>query len=200
MVKRMEKRKAKRILVLSGSPKGNSFSEQLAQSYAAGATQYHEVRVLKISEMRFNPDLSGGYAQSQDLEEDLVDFQAAIEWAEHLVITTPIWWGTLPAKFKGVFDRAFLPGFAFSYEQGKTLPKKLLKGKTARILMTMDTPTWYYRYFQGAPALKQLKITTLEFCGFKAVRSHMIGPIISANDSQKEQWQQMAKRLGEKGK
>jgi len=186
----------KRILVLSGSPKSSSFSEQLAESYATAASEHHEVRVLKISEMQFNPDLSAGYHQSQALEEDLIVFQTAIEWAEHLVITTPIWWGTLPAKFKGVFDRAFLPGFAFSYEKGKTIPKKLLKGKTARILMTMDTPTWYYRYVQGAPALKQLKITTLGFCGFKGIRSHMLGPMISANDSQKDQWIQMAHRLG----
>jgi len=191
---------AKRILVLSGSPKSSSFSEHLAESYASAASEYHEVRVLKISKMHFNPDLSAGYHQSQELEEDLIIFQAAIEWAEHLVITTPIWWGTLPAKFKGVFDRAFLPGFAFSYENGKAIPKKLLKGKTARILMTMDTPTWYYRYVQGAPALKQLKITTLRFCGFKGIRSHMLGPMISANESQKEQWLQMAKRLGVSGK
>ena len=49
-----------------------------------------------------------------------------------MVIFTPIWWGALPAKLKGLIDRTFLPGFAFQYEEGKLMPKQLLKGRTAR--------------------------------------------------------------------
>jgi len=190
----------RRILVLSGNPKRNSFSEQLAETYAESAAKHHKVRIQKISEMNFDPNLNAGYGQRQALESDLLEFQASIQWADHLLITTPIWWGTLPAKFKGIFDRAFLPDFAFRYKTGKSIPEKLLKGKTARVLMTMDTPTWYYKYFQGAPALKQLKITTLEFCGFNGVRSNMLGPIISANETQREQWVDMVKQIGRNGK
>jgi len=64
----------------------------------------------------------------------------------------------------------------------------------------MDTPPWYYSLFQGAPALKQLKITTLEFCGFGPVRSNMLGPVISSDAARRAQWLEMVGRLGAEGK
>lgn len=190
---------AKRILVLSGNPKQSSFSETLAVAYMEAARHRHQVRIHRIADMAFDPDLDAGYGSDKRLEPDLAAFQESIRWADHLFITTPVWWGALPAKLKGVFDRTFLPGFAFKYQKGKLIPDKLLKGKTARIVMTMDTPPWYYRLFQGAPALKQLKIATLEFCGFRQVRANMFGPVISSNEQQRKQWLEMVARLGTGG-
>ena len=43
---------------------------------------------------------------------------------------------------KGFVDRVFLPGFAFKYRPGKAFPAQLLKGRTAQLLVTMDTPPW----------------------------------------------------------
>lgn len=191
---------AKRILVLSGNPKENSYSNRLAEAYMAAAQRSHEVRIHRIADMEFDPDLDAGYGRDKCLEPDLAAFQESVRWANHLFITTPVWWGALPAKLKGVFDRTFLPGFAFKYQKGKLIPDKLLKGKTARIVMTMDTPPWYYKLFQGAPALKQLKVATLEFCGFDRVRNNMLGPVISSNQQQRVQWLEMVARLGAKGR
>lgn len=191
---------AKRILVLSGNPKENSYSNRLAEAYMAAAQRSHDVRIHRIADMDFDPDLDAGYGRDKSLEPDLAAFQESVRWADHMFITTPVWWGALPAKFKGVFDRTFLPGFAFKYQKGKLIPDKLLKGKTARIVMTMDTPPWYYKLFQGAPALKQLKVTTLEFCGFDRVRNNMLGPVISSNEQQRAQWLEMVARLGARGR
>lgn len=191
---------SKRILVLSGNPKPDSFSDALANRYVESARQHHAVRIHKISSMDFDPNLNVGYASDQCLEPDLLAFQHSVQWADHLLITTPIWWGAVPAKLKGLFDRTFLPGFAFKYMKGKTIPAKLLTGKTARIVMTMDTPTWYYRHFQGAPALRQLKTATLEFCGFNDVRNNMFGPLISANENKRTQWLESVDRLGAAGR
>lgn len=190
----------KNILILSGNPKENSFSEQLADAYASAAKNTHEVRVHKIAAMDFDPNLHTGYGTEKCLEPDLAAFQESIRWADHLLIVTPVWWGALPAKLKGLIDRTFLPGFAFKYQSGKLIPEKLLNGKTARIVMTMDTPPWYYRFLQGAPALKQLKTTTLEFCGFHNVRSNMLGPVINSSQAQRTQWLAMVTQLGNGGK
>jgi len=178
----------KRVLVLAANPKKDSFISYLAEAYASSAEKNHEVQLLKISDMEFNLDLSGGYAEEHSMEDSLKSFQASLEWCEHLVIFTPIWWGSLPAKLKGLIDRTFLPGFAFEYEKGKLIPKKLLEGKTARIIMTMDTPPWYYYLIQGAPAIKQLKAATLKFVGFNSVKSKMIGPIISSTKEARSKW------------
>lgn len=187
---------SKRVLVLAANPKKDSFISSLADAYAISAGKNHEVQLLKISEMEFNMDLSGGYAEESSMEDSLKSFQASLEWCDHLVILTPLWWGSIPAKLKGLIDRTFLPDFAFQYEKGKSIPKKLLKGKTAQIVMTMDTPPWYYSLIQGAPAIKQLKATTLEFVGFHNVKSKMIGPIISSTKESRTKWINDMSKLG----
>jgi NAD(P)H dehydrogenase (quinone) len=62
--------------------------------------------------------------------------------------------------------------------------------------MTMDTPPWYYSLIQGAPAIKQLKTTTLEFVGFHSVKNKMIGPIISSTKESKIKWMNDVSKLG----
>lgn len=187
---------SKRVLILSANPKKDSFTGKLAETYASSAKEKHSVKLMHISDLEFNLNLSNGFTEQQAMEDSLKTFQAAIEWCEHLVIFTPIWWGSIPAKFKGLIDRTFLPGFAFQYEKGKTIPKKLLKGKTARIFMTLDTPPWYYFLVQGAPAIKQLKTATLKFVGFKSVKNKMIGPIISSTQSARKRWINEVSKLG----
>lgn len=186
----------KRVLVLAANPKKESFINYLAETYANSAENKHEVRLVRLADMEFNLDLSGGYSEEYAMEASLKSFQASIEWCEHLVVFTPIWWGALPAKLKGLIDRTFLPGFAFQYEQGKLMPKKLLKGRTARIVMTMDTPPWYYFMIQGAPAIRQLKNATLKFVGFKSVKSKMVGPIISSTRDSRSKWVEEISKLG----
>lgn len=187
---------SKRILVVCGNPKANSFCESLANSYVQQASQKNEVALVSLSQLQFNPDLNQGYDQVHTMEQDLIDFQASLTWAEHVVIFTPIWWGSIPAKFKGLIDRSLLPGFAFQYQEGKTMPDQLLVGKTARVIITLDTPPWYYKWVQGAPAVKELKIATLKFCGFQPVKTKLIGPIISSNDTQRAAWTKEVERLG----
>lgn len=187
---------SRRVLVLAANPRKDSFVSHLAEAYARSAEQRHEVELVELSDMEFDIDLSGGYTNTPTIEDSLKAFQASLVWCEHLVIFTPIWWGSLPAKLKGLIDRALLPGFAFEYVPGKSIPKKLLRGKTARIVMTMDTPPWYYILVQGAPAKKQLKTTTLKFVGFNSVKSKMLGPVIGSTKESRSKWLMDVSKLG----
>jgi NAD(P)H dehydrogenase (quinone) len=133
----------KRILMILGTPKSNSFCQALFEAYAQGAlSKGHAVRQLKLGSLNFDPVLRDGYEQSQQLEPDLLEAQRQIHWAEHLVLVYPIWWGGMPALLKGFFDRIFLPGFAFKYRNRSQLWDKLLSGRTADLLVTLDTPPW----------------------------------------------------------
>jgi NAD(P)H dehydrogenase (quinone) len=85
-----------------------------------------------------------------------------------------MWWYGYPALMKGFIDRTFLPGITFQPTQGKALPKKLLKGKTARIIITADTPKWYNFLIMKSPAINQFKKGTLEFCGISPVKATYI--------------------------
>ena len=187
---------SKRILVILGHPSSNSFCGALAERYAQSALRAgHEVRQLWLGNMNFDPVLREGYQQVQPLEADLRRAQADILWAEHLTLVYPIWWGGVPALLKGFFDRVFLPGFAFKYREGKAFPDKLLRGRSAHLLVTMDTPPWYYRWIYRMPGLHQIRKTTLAFCGIEPRRTLTFGPSLGASDSQREAWLRQAQAI-----
>ncbi|KEO77756.1 NAD(P)H-dependent oxidoreductase [Paenibacillus sp. FSL M8-0228] len=188
---------SKKILVIQGNPVAGSYGEALAQSYVKGAKAAGaEVRLLQLSALDFNPNLLGGYRNKLPLEPDLIQAQESIKWAEHLVFVFPIWWGSLPALMKGFIDRTIMPGFAFKYQKGKSLPDKLLKGRTARLITTMDGPHWYYRFFQGQPGHRMMKDSTLHLCGVKPVRSTTIDLMNKLSDQQRNDWLSKVEQLG----
>ncbi|WP_028634273.1 NAD(P)H-dependent oxidoreductase [Pseudomonas parafulva] len=186
----------KRILIILGHPCAESFCAALADRYTEAAQLVgHESRVLLLGDLTFDPVLRHGYKQVQALEPDLLTAQADLLWANHLVFVYPIWWGGIPALMKGFIDRVFLPGFAFRYQPGKAFPKPLLKGRTADLLVTLDTPAWYYRWIYRMPGLHQLRKTTLQFCGIRPLRTLTFGPVLGANAQRREAWLKQAETL-----
>lgn len=190
----------KKILVILGHPSSDSFCAALAVAYAeAAALGGSEVRTLNLGKLNFDPVLHEGYRQIQPLEADLTASQEAISWAEHLVFVYPIWWGAMPALLKGWIDRIFLPGFAFKYRDGSVLWDKLLDGRSAHLLVTMDTPAWYFRWIQHMPGHNQMKKTILEFSGIKPVRISSFGPIRGSQPEQREKWLAQVAKFGRLG-
>ena len=154
------------------------------------------VEVLTLRDLNFNLSLENAYEGEIDLEEDLKAAIQKIRWCDHMVWVHPVWWSSYPALMKGFIDRAFLSGVTYQYEGKSPFPKKLLTGKTARIICTADTPSWYNTLFLGAPATKQLKKNTLEFCGVKPVRTNYIGPVRNSTPAFREKWLQKITNLG----
>lgn len=187
---------SKRVLIILGHPSTDSFCGAIATCYFEAATQAgREVRIVQLGALNFDPVLHEGYNQIQTLEQDLLDAQADIMWAEHLVFVFPLWWGGVPALLKGFIDRTFLPGFAFKYRQGKVFPDKLLKGRTAHLLVAMDTAPWYYKWVYWMPGLHQMRKHTLAFCGIKPLTTLMFGPVLTSTTTQRQRWLQQAMTL-----
>lgn len=188
---------AQRILVILGHPALNSLCAGMATAYAEGAQAAGaEVRRLDLSTLRFDPLLHAGYRGEQPLEPDLLSAQADIAWAGHLVWVYPIWWGAMPALLKGFIDRVFLPGYAFKYRHGSSLWDKLLAGRTAELLVTMDSPPWYFRWVTRMPGHQQMKKAILEFCGIRPVKVHSFGPVRTADAKRLGAWVEQARALG----
>jgi len=171
----------KKILIINGHPNLESFNFGIARAYKKGAIDSgDEVREIIIHDLNFNTNLQFGYEKRTELEADLVSWEK-IKWADHLEGVHPVWWGGLPAITRGFIDRLFLPGYAFKYRENSVWWDKLLTGRTAHIITTIDQPSWYYSLVYGKPSVNQLKKTALEFCGIKPVKVTYFDPIRNSN-------------------
>ena len=74
----------------------------------------------------------------------------------------------------------FLPGIAFAYDGDGHFPKKLFAGRTARVLITMDTPGWYLWLGYRNGWLNVLRRQILDFVGLKVTHVKTIGPVRDA--------------------
>ena len=189
----------KNILIINGHPNRESFNFGIMNAYREGAEKAGaKVQQIIIADLQFDPNLKYSYQKRTDLEPDLLEAWDKILWADHLVWVHPVWWGGFPAIMKGFIDRLFLPGLAFKYRENSVWWDKLLAGKTAHIITTMDQPGWYYRMFFGRPSINQLKKSILEFCGVKPVKVTIVGIIKTSDETQRRKWMDKVRILGMK--
>lgn len=189
-----------KMLVINGHPDPQSYCAALAKAYIEGVQENSkaQVRVIELSSISFDLNLQHGYGKGTELENDLLEAQEMIRWADHLIFVYPIWWGGTPAVLKGFIDRVFLPGFAFKYKRHSPLWDKLLLGKSARLIVTSDTPAWFNRLVYHRVGLNVMKRNVLHFCGIKPVRISEIGPIRGSTFNQREKWIAHVRELGVK--
>jgi len=188
----------KKITVIIGHPDKNTYCGELARCYEKGAKEAgHEVRVVVIGDLKFDPILHYGYKVIQPLEPDLIKVQEDIKWAEHLVIVYPNWWGTMPALLKGMFDRMILPGFAFRFHKNGYMWDKLLSGRSAHVYITMDSPPLIARMMFGDNA-NEIKRDILGFIGFSPVSITKIGAIKMMSDDERVHWLEKVEKHGKK--
>lgn len=173
-----------KILTILGHPTKNSFNHAVLKQYIKGAKQNNQVKTIYLGDLKFNPILQEGYKQRQVLEPDLKSAQKLIKWADKITLVYPTWWGAYPALLKGFFERIFLPHYAYKYT-GPYKWKKLLKGRTARIIVTMDAPLLYYKFIIGDPGYKLMK-ATLAFCGIKPIQKTYISGLKFKNKKRRE--------------
>ena len=179
----------KKILIINGHPNKDSFNFGIAAAYKKGAAgSGAEIREIVIAELDFNPNLQFGYQKRMELEPDLLEAWGKIQWADDLVWIHPVWWGGLPAITKGFIDRLFLPGFVFQYRENSHFWDKLLKGKTAHIITTLDQPGFFYRLVFHRPSVNQLKRSVLKFCGISPVKVSYIGIIRNSTPEMRKKW------------
>ncbi len=192
--------KKKKIFILLGHPDNDSFNYTLADHYERGANEVgHQVRRMNLADMDFDPVLHHGYRLVQELEPSLVSFQENIRWCDHFVIFYPSWWSTMPALLKGLFDRTWIPGFAFHFTSEFSW-KKLLKGRSARMFVTSDTVPLAQRIIFG-DTTNELKRGILWFGGFSPIMVQKFGYLKHAGSvSRRERIKRKVYKLGRKAK
>lgn len=186
-----------KVLVILGHPRPGSFSETLAETYIKGAEEAGaDVEYIRLYELTFDIHVTTKSLRAQHSEPDLLFARECVKRADHLVFVYPTWWATVPALLKGFLDRLLLPGFAFEEKDRNTDWIQLLKGKTAQLITTMDTPLWVYRILYRAPGTNAMRIGTLKYCGISPVRFLGFSPISYTTGDRHEKWLDRVYRQG----
>lgn len=191
---------SKRILIIQGhpDPAAKHLGHALADSYAEGAQAAgHAVRRTSVAELDFSLLRSQKEWEETGIPPKLRQAQEDIRWAEHLVIFFPLWLGDMPALLKGFLEQVARPGFAFSYNEGRTaFTKKGLEGRSARVVVTMGMPALVYRWYFRAHSVKSLERNILGFVGIAPVNETLIGMVgnLKAEDGRK--WLKKLRALG----
>ncbi len=189
-----------KILILFGHSRTDSFCGKITEQYMRGAVQTgYDVDMINLNSLNLERYLKYEHLSLPAPDEEIIEIQQAIAAAGHLVIAYPTWWASPPALVKLFFEMIFEPGFAFKYlETDGPIPKweKLLKGKSARIISTMDSPPWYYKWITGDPGYKAVAKGVLGFCGVNPVYTSYFGSVKTSSGSKRKQWLEQAYRTG----
>lgn len=191
----------KNILILNGHPGQSSLSRLFAETYEKAArANGHNVSTHHLNSLNFDADFGQStFTASKPLEADLTQVFEDLENCDHFVLLTPMWWGNMPAKLRGLFDRILTPGRAFDPQITKYgLPIPLLTGKTGRVFITSDTPMWAMKVMYGRSMHKNIEKQILGFIGVKPTKFNHFAPASKATEKTVEKWADQVSNLGKK--
>ena len=195
---------SRRVLILVGhpDPSPKRLCRALADAYAEGAeTAGHEIRRIDLAALDFPLLRTMEEFEHGGVPESLKDAAEAVAWAEHIVFVFPLWLGTMPALLKAFLEQVMRPGTAFAYPESKGggFAKTLLGGRSARIVVTMGMPAFFYRLWYLGHGVSGMRRNILNFVGIKPVRETLLG-LAGASDATRTKWIRQMHKLGERAR
>lgn len=193
-----------RIAVVIGTPLPDSLNHALAARYAQAARDAGaEVRVIDLAAQPIPPH-PNALAQLQaregsateHLPEEVAESMRTIEWADHVALFYPQWWGTYPAAFKAFLDRLLVPGFGYKHTGQGLGWDKLLAGRTGRIVHTMDSPTLWSGILYGDSAIRTVRRATLWYVGIRTIGVTRLAKVRTSTPELRDRWIERMGRYG----
>lgn len=184
-----------KILVIDGHPDPNpTLGHALAEAYAHGArTSGHEVRLLRLTDLHLTFLRSSADFATASKESGLIAAREDIAWAQHIAIIFPLWLGGAPALVHAFLEHAARALFFAEVDQKGWRPK--LKGRSARIIVTMGMPAPLYRLVFGGFGVRALARSVLGFAGIGPVRTTLLGGA-GGRETPHARWIENARELG----
>jgi putative NADPH-quinone reductase len=113
--------------------------------------------------------------------------------ADGYVVVHPNWWGQPPAILKGWIDRVFRQGTIYEFTpQGVN---GFLKGKTALVITTSNTPRDAEMELFGDPLENLWKACVFNFCGVEDFTRRNFESIVLSTPEQRKAWLEETRRL-----
>ncbi len=165
------------VLLLDGHPDDGRLTTHLLDTYVAALPAAAALTRVAVRDLAFTPVLRHGYKRRTEWEPDIAALAAQLDACDHLVVAFPMWWGAEPAELKGLIDRLFLPGFTFAYHDKDSFWDRYMSGRSADVIITMDTPPLFLWLAYGNAIIHRWKKQVLGFVGFKPVRIVALGKV-----------------------
>jgi len=189
---------SRNITILYGHPDSSNerLCYALAKAYQDSAQLTgHAVRRINLSDFDLTSIKSSKDFNYGDVSEYIRNVQDAIKWADHILFIFPLWMGSMPGQFKMFLEQVFRPGFALDYSK-KGFPGKMLKGKSADIVVTMGMPTVAYNGFYFSHGIRNLRRNILYLCGIKPVHLTYFGGVDHVKAKTLTKWFEKMAYLG----
>ncbi len=184
------------ILVIIGHPIQDSFNHALARAYAdAARTHGAEVQVIDLAtdatpdHPRERSDVRLPRSDREiDLDEHVRDYAERLRTADHIALFYPMWWGTYPAVLKQFFDRVLLSGDAYASRVHSSSWIRGLRGRTARIVHTADSPRLFTWLAYRDSSISSVKTATLWYTGIRTIGVRYLAPVRSSSPERRRRW------------
>ena len=100
---------------------------------------------------------------------------------------------------KGFIERVFHPCFSFKYKRKKDMfPVQLLKGRSARLIVTMDDFRLFDALIFCNSVIRIMKWSVLLLSGIKPVRTTIFASVKRSKIAKRKKWLKKVERLGRK--
>ncbi|WP_192248598.1 NAD(P)H-dependent oxidoreductase [Mesorhizobium silamurunense] len=194
---------SRRILVVVGhpDPSPDRLCRALASAYTDSAERAgHIVRKIDLALLDFPMLRTMQEFEHGVIPDSLKEAAEAVAWAEHLMFIFPLWLGTMPAMLKAFLEQVMRPGTAFAYpKKGEGFAKSLLRGRSARLVVTMGMPAPVYRIWFFSHGIAGMRRGILNFVGIKPVRETLFGMVANASEARRAKWIGQMRELGQRG-
>ncbi|HPF21914.1 MAG: NAD(P)H-dependent oxidoreductase [Hyphomonas sp.] len=190
----------KSICIIDGhpDPEPHHLIHALCAAYAEGAASAgHKVERIDVARLDFSMMLTTAEFETPP-PEPILSEREKIARADHLLIGFPLWLGNMPARLKAFFEQA-ARGNYFLAQSDKGWPAQMMKGKSARVVVSMGMPGLVYRFGMDEGALKALERGLLGISGFHPLHHTIIGGAGDLDEENFKSWQTYFYKIGVEG-
>jgi putative NADPH-quinone reductase len=189
-----------RILVIDGHPDASRdrLCHALADAYVTGARSSGlETRLITVSELDFpllrtarefsEPPDNPGILRAR---EDLV-------WCNHVALVFPLWLGGAPSLLRAFFEQVARGSFV-AEASGRGIQQKL-KGRSARLIVTMGMPAFAYSFIFHEHGVRNVMQGILGFGGISPIHRTLFGAVEAGDAKRQTARIEVARKLGASG-
>jgi NAD(P)H dehydrogenase (quinone) len=183
------------VLVILGHQNKGSFCHAITDA-AVGELEAlgHQVVYHDLYDEKFDPVLpQAEIPKDAPLPPVIQKHCDEVAAAEGYVVVHPNWWGQPPAILKGWLDRVFRQGVVYEFTLDGV--NGFLKGKTAVVITTSNTPRDLEIKLFGDPLENFWKAVVFNFCGLEDFYRRNFESIVLSTLPQRQGWLEETRQI-----